>query len=202
MSTAIFSLDPFGARQFDPSNTTATCPIYYDENKFTSEINRLYKEAVGDGREVLVDGYAPFCKHVFVPNFVDADVGYISITDDNKHLLQSGYEARTEKELPVLCRWFSRSSIKIPKAKYLDVIVYSREQIILESTATGTVNKQTTPWAIISIKPQDEDYETPMNPITMMRNALPKKEGGSGVELDAVKYKASVAFWSKYAIVK
>ena len=40
--------------------------------------------ALGPGRRVhqyhaegcaLVDGYAPFCKHVFVPNFVGAQVG-------------------------------------------------------------------------------------------------------------------------------
>ena len=29
-------------------------------------------------------------------------------------------------------------------------------------------------YAIISIKPQDVDYELPMQPITMMRNALGK----------------------------
>lgn len=27
------------------------------------------------------------------------------------------------------------------------------------------------PWGIISIKAQDEDFELPMQPITMMRNA-------------------------------
>jgi Protein of unknown function (DUF3228) len=42
---------------------------------------------------------------------------------------------------------------------------------------------------------QDEDYETPMQPITMMRNALGKEEGGSGVPLDREKYIASVNYW-------
>ena len=28
------------------------------------------------------------------------------------------------------------------------------------------------PWGIISVKAQDEDYETPMQPITIMRNSL------------------------------
>jgi hypothetical protein len=41
-----------------------------------------------------------------------------------------------------------------------------------------------------------------MQPITMMRNALGKEEGGSGVGLDRDKYKESVAFWSKYAPIK
>ena len=52
-----------------------------------------------------------------------------------------------------------------------------------------------------SIKAQDEDYETPMQPITMLRNALGKEEGGSGVPLDRDKYNASVAYWSKHAVV-
>jgi hypothetical protein len=58
------------------------------------------------------------------------------------------------------------------------------------------------PWGIISIKPQLENYETPMNPITMMRNALPKKEGGSGVSLEKENYDQAVAFWSKHAVIK
>jgi len=43
----------------------------------------------------LVDGYAWFCKHFFVPNFVGASVGVIPITDSNEHLLKTAYEART-----------------------------------------------------------------------------------------------------------
>ena len=36
----------------------------------------------------------------------------------------------------------------------------------------------------------------------MMRNALGKEEGGSGVPLEREKYTESVAFWSKYASIK
>lgn len=39
-------------------------------------------------------------------------------------------------------------------------------------------------WGVVSIKPQNLDHEIPMDPITMMRNALGKEEGGSGVPLD------------------
>ena len=41
-----------------------------------------------------------------------------------------------------------------------------------------------------------------MQPITMMRNALGKEEGGSGVGLDRAKYKESVDFWTKHASIK
>ena len=44
------------------------------------------------------------------------------------------------------------------------------------------------PYGIISIKPQDVDYELPMQPITQMRNALGKDQGGSGIELNRDDY--------------
>jgi hypothetical protein len=46
---------------------------------------------------------------------------------------------------------------------------------------------------------QDEPYETPMQPITMLRNALGREEGGSGVALDRRAYEASVAYWEAHA---
>lgn len=41
-----------------------------------------------------------------------------------------------------------------------------------------------------------------MQPITMMRNALGKEEGGSGVPLNRELYLKSVEFWKKYVLVK
>ena len=52
-----------------------------------------------------------------------------------------------------------------------------------------------------SVKPQDEPVETPMQPITMMRNALGTQEGGSGVPLNRDRYLESVAFWQTHAPV-
>ena len=60
----------------------------------------------------------------------------------------------------------------------------------------------TAPWGIISVKGQLCDYELPMQPITVMRNALGKEYGGSGVPLDFDKYKQSVDFWMKYVALK
>lgn len=58
------------------------------------------------------------------------------------------------------------------------------------------------PWGIISVKGQLCDYELPMQPITMMRNALGKEYGGSGVPLDAEKYQESVTFWTENCAIK
>lgn len=57
-------------------------------------------------------------------------------------------------------------------------------------------------FGIVSVKPSNVDYETPMDPITVMRNALGKDEGGSGVPLNREKYLESVKYWEKHAIVK
>lgn len=49
----------------------------------------------------------------------------------------------------------------------LDIILYSREQIIKEREAMPSEDKQgevpDAPWGIISIKAQDEPFETPVS---------------------------------------
>lgn len=109
------------------------------------------------------------------------------ITPKNEHLLRTEYEARTEKELPVLKRYFRREDVQVRPAKYLDLILYSKEQVQAENKAMGSVDPNAEldyDFGIVSIKPTDVSYETPMDPITMMRNALGKEHGGSGVALD------------------
>lgn len=57
------------------------------------------------------------------------------------------------------------------------------------------------PWGIVSIKAQDVDYEIPMTPITAMRNALGKEEGGSGVPLDRDSYLKAYEYWNTHATI-
>jgi len=199
-----FFLDDFARRQWNDPHYGGT-QISYDEEKFVQHV-----EAAHVNGKPLVDGYADFCKHVFVPNFIGARVGTVRITPSNEHLLKSGYSARTPAELPVLSRWFPAGQVEQPVAKVLDIIVYSREQLVMERAAQAKQQQQQTqdsdvlpdaPWGIISIKAQDEEFETPMQPITMLRNALGKEEGGSGVPLDRAKYLESVEYWKEHAVV-
>lgn len=124
------------------------------------------------------------------------------ITAENEHLLRTRYEARSEKELPVLSRYFPEASITAPAASWLDLILYSRDQIVLENAATGKRSGElaAAPWRLISIKAQGVPHELPMQPITVMRNAL-ISEGGSGVDIDRKAYQASVDYWSKHATI-
>ena len=129
--TDTFFLDDFAMRQWDDPNYGGT-KIDFDKAAFVARVH----DAHASGEAPLVDGYAPFCKHVFVRNFVPGTkVGAVEITPDNEHLLRSGYSARSDAELPVLTRWFPQEKIDVPDATWLDVILYSREQLELERAA-------------------------------------------------------------------
>ena len=104
-------MDPFSMKQFDTTKKTPHA-IDFDTQEFEDKINAGYDPVN------LKDGYAPFCKHLFVENFTTAISPYVEITEGNKHLVQCDYEARTEKELPVLMRWFPASQMTTHKAKY------------------------------------------------------------------------------------
>lgn len=102
-----------------------------------------------------------------------------------------------------MTRWFPKEEVTPGVAKYLDIILYSREQIRKENEATGKLNHDNqTLWGIIYVKAQDADFELPMDPITIMRNALDKQEGGSGVPCDHVKYMESVKYWRHHAFIQ
>lgn len=149
----------------------------------------------------LVDGYAPFCKHLFLRNPSQTRAAFSPITDANRHLLRSGYVARREGERAVLERWFE--GLDAPCAEWLDVILYSHDQLVVE--ARDYPGEQTVPhcdWGIVSIIGVLEPAEPPMPPITQMRNALGRAEGGSGVALDEATYDRAVAFWEAHAAVR
>lgn len=170
-------------------------------------VNALFDGGVGSIK--ILDGYAPFCKLIAIPNFTNARVGSLPLKLENYQFIRHGYSARTEKELPVLSRWFELP-LGAPIADYLIVIVYSKEQIDKEGRITegegGNPNEKYIPldaeWGIVAILGQTHSGEEPMQPQTMMRNALGPTEGGSGVPLDREKYVASVEFWKNNAILK
>lgn len=151
---------------------------------FESRLNAVAPLAV-------LDGYAPFCKLHVHANWTGARCMALPVTADNRHLLRSGYEARTPAELPVLVRWFE--GIEAPVASYLLVILYDRAQLATERVPISA------DWGVVGCLCTAAPEEIPMAPITMMRNALGVAEGGSGVPLDADAYRRSVAFWEHHA---
>lgn len=190
-------VDPFCLKQFDPATGGS---LQCSAEELESRANEQW------GSAQLRDGYAPFCKHLFIPNFTRTPSQAVAITEENKSLLETGYEARTAKELAVLTRWFPIARFAaLPPARFLDLILYSKAQIQVENEAMGTVDPHAEidyEYGIISVKPQDEDRELPMQPITMFRNALGTRYGGSGHALEEGKYQESVDYWSKHALLK
>jgi hypothetical protein len=195
-------VDPFCFRQFaehEASKQYGGTVFKTSIAEFEEIVNARYEESL------LKEGYAPFCKHLFIVNdFTDAEVNVLPITPENEGLLRTKYDARNEKEVPVLARFFPREAVgdNLPVAKYIDLILYDRAQINAENAAQNQAkNEEKAPWGIVSIKAQDVDYELPMNPITAMRNALGEEEGGSGIPIDRKAYMDAVDYWKDHAVI-
>ena len=139
----------------------------------------------------VLDGYAPFCKLHVYPNWTSTKCLSVPITGDNRHLLRSDYEARNSDELPVLVRWFE--GVEPPVANFIIPILYSREQLAKEGSAIDA------DWGVVGCIYTMAPEETPMAPITLLRNALGVQEGGSGVAIDREAYRRSVEFWRTHA---
>lgn len=142
-----------------------------------------------------------FCKYLFVPNFTDARPSHHRIDNSNYQWLRSAHEARTEKELPVLVRWFDLP-VPLDPAKWLMLILYSREQLLKEATAEEAALVPQEEWNVISVMGLNEMVVPPMPPITMMRNALGIAEGGNGVALSREDYIAAADYWNINAMVR
>lgn len=139
----------------------------------------------------VLDGYAPFCKLHVHRNWTSTRCLTVPVTDGNRHLLRSGYEARTPQELPVLVRWFE--DVEPPVADYLVAILYSAQQLAKEGAPIAG------DWGVVGCLYTMRPEEIPMAPITMMRNALGVDEGGSGVPVDRDAYRRAVDFWEHNA---
>jgi len=203
----------FAKRQFE-SKSGGTKILDKTPEEFESELNNKLFDYFNSNSHPLsqsikiMDGYADFCKLISIKNFTNAKVGSMPIDIANYQYLRHGYSARTEKELPVMTRWFELP-LPAPVANYLIVIVYSREQLLKEHNASeGSLFDEQfelgpdDTWGVVAILGQTHPNEEPMQPITMMRNALGVEEGGSGVSIDREKYLASVEFWKNNAIIK
>ena len=66
-----------------------------------------------------------------------------------------------------LFRWFPKDKVQTQKAKYLDLILYSREQLTKEyfdkPGANFSNSQPDAPWGIISIKPQASSIQVNIN---------------------------------------
>jgi hypothetical protein len=192
-----YHIDKFGLRHFD---------LKFSGTKIldmTSEDFEYYLMGNIDIQKMkLIDSDMDFCKYLIIPNFTKAKSGSYEISMNNYQYLRTGYSARREGELPILSRWFE-FPIEMPPAKYLQIVLYSKDQMTKESQARNEeIDPNLTDWNIIAILGQNSGVIEPMTPATMMRNSLGMEEGGNGHKLNREKYQESVDFWSKMATVK
>ena len=194
----------FAKRHFD-SKFGGTKILDYTPERFEETINLKFNSISNlvfnteYSVERIIPGYADFCKLLIIKNFTNAKTGTLPLTLDKYQYIRSGFSSRTESELEVMDRWLELP-IPAPKAEYLVVVLYSKEQIDKERKEGESELEGD--WGIVSILAQMSQDEEPMKPITMMRNALGVEEGGSGVPINREAYKKSVAFWSQHATVK
>lgn len=157
---------------------------------------------MGGGKTIItgvMDGYAPFCKLLVIENFTDAKTGTLPITNENHQYIKSGYSARRDGEFAVLSEWIELPvKSLIPKAKYLIVILYDKNQInkelkseyekkladnSIDSIGVEAPEPFEADWGIVAILGQMHPKEEPMKPITMMRNYMDLSMGGSGMKM-------------------
>jgi len=161
-----------------------------DKEEFMSKVNELLNSTE------LVDGFAPFVKHLFIENFTGCKSGVAEITEENASHLRCEYQARQEGEVAVLGRYFNASDIDVPQAPFLDLILYSKEQLSVEGIEIEE------DYGIVAVKAEMTPEESPPVPSTIFRNAIGFDEGGNGLKLDHDAYNASVEYWDRYATVK
>jgi hypothetical protein len=110
LSRRMFVMDRFGLRQFTDPTYLGTKILGCSPNEFADKINDLFETGFYNalpsflylilyyfgviGHCKLIDGYAPFCKHLFVPNFVGAKCDYELITESNNRFIECGYASR------------------------------------------------------------------------------------------------------------
>jgi len=181
-------LTPFARPRLFPKTPRANTIQDVTPAEFVAHLNREPPLAV-------LPGYAPFCQLHVHRNWTRTRCLTVPITDDNRHLLRSGYEARNRDELPVLTRWFE--GVMAPVADYLVVILYDRAQLAKEGEVID--GDGAWDWGIVGCLATSEPQDIPMAPITMMRNALGVAEGGSGVAIDRAAYQRSVDYWERHA---
>ena len=211
-------LDPFITRQFSP-NFKGTNLSKLVQDDYGEWLNIQYMLQINDAEikhagTPLLPSMWEFCKYLVIKNdFSEIKTQVLPITLDIYPFIRSGYASRTKEELPILSRWVELPpSIKLPQAKYIVCVLYSREQLQKEyndkyhpekdSTVKPFSMAEDAEYGIIAIMGTVLPQPDPLVPVTTMRNALGTAEGGNGEKINHEEYRKSVEFWNSHILVK
>jgi hypothetical protein len=194
-------MHPNCERMFESEHEFDERVVEYDKKEFLTKINNFYFE---NHNTHLANGFSPFCKHLMIPNFTRSKPHCIKLNNSNLKKVKTSYVSRGDDEVPVLTRYIPKDDLIRSRAKFINVVLYTREQIEREAAAKHAEDPNADAdydYTIVSIKPQNEDLPTPLLPITIMRNGLGLEEGGSGTRFNRQKYRDSVKFWKEHVNV-
>lgn len=203
---------PFVMRHFD-KNFVGTNLSKFNQDDLLSFINDAYEDLFAiDFDETAIelqDTIFPFCKYLVIPLDDEFDIpcSVKKIEQSDYYFMRCDYSSRTPDELEVLSRWLEIPKMfPRPKSKYLVVILYSNQQLKDEFKPSETQPEyylsDDVEYGIVSLMGTVEPTADPLVPITIMRNALGKEEGGNGVPIDHEVYKKSVEFWKNHIMIK
>lgn len=191
------ALNNFAERHILNSKAVGFAGTKIHSDTLTRVLAALEKLSVKDTTE----GYAPFCRiarlsisdiepHARIP------MAYCTRTniDHDAHITVE-YKARRPEELPVLEESVSSYNCTPVMAKYLDIVMYTHEQLVEEKE-----NDTDCDFEIVSIN-AEVDEPAPMKPNTILRNALGTEFGGSGTPIDRAEYLKSCKFWTEHISV-
>ena len=85
---ALLALDPFVLRQWKAGSGSF---VDFDQSEFLARANSWADEHGGEA--CMAEGYADFCKHIFVPNFTPMRLSTVDITARTEPLIRTSYEA-------------------------------------------------------------------------------------------------------------
>jgi len=150
-------------------------------------------------------GYTSFCK-ILTIQLTDSMIEHphalrndrVKISDENTSQLVFGYESRVPGELRMPTRSFPCPRYERERAKFLQVILYSDEQLAKEDKDNPNRVFEPNLWSVVLYRGQNTDKKLPMEDSIMLRNALGIDEGGSGVPIDHQDWEECISHWEEY----
>jgi len=147
-----------------------------------------------------------FCKYLMIPlNNINKKIrtGQVRNTLQIGPYIRTGYIRRIDSEAPYLSRW-----VELPHghwselAEWLVVVLYSKEQLDLESEKTGNGDTINADWGVVAIIGSVDGQIPPPQPSTILRNSMDPKYGGNGSEFNLQEYENSCQYWQEWIICK
>ena len=190
--TTVSNIEMLGfclANTFDPERSGTTITGITAED-FMTQINE--RASLELGTVEISDEYPEICRHFFVKNdFTTTLQGVVKVPSD-EGLVRDGPVKRggqEDVEESYKAYWVEAQDVEVPKAEWLDVILYSREHlkdegIIIEGD-----------WGVVTVLGVPTCEQTPPTRVTIERNAAGVDAGGNGKKVSPAQLAKSDQYW-------